>query len=377
MSQPTPVPPPGGSAMPAASSATAALATPLATPLVSVVVVTHNSADDIACCVSSLGSQTWSHWELIVVDNASTDDTVARVQASWPQARLIRRDENVGYAAGNNMGFRHARGDVLAVLNPDTRVAPGWLEPLVEALGRDPQVGLATPKIALIDRPSLINTCGNAVTFAGLTVCRGLEAPVTAYTQAEDVAAVSGAAFVIRRDVLEAIGGFNESFFTYYEDTDLSLRARVAGWRCRFVPASLVQHKFHFRMSPSKCYWIERNRYAALAQNLRWPTLLALLPALAFSELVVWTYVIGGGPGLIAAKLRSLRWLLTHTGEIRRNHRVVQRLRRTPDRELLRSFTSKLTLTQTVPPVIARPTEALVTTVLWVCGRFARLIVWW
>ncbi|MGH9159936.1 MAG: glycosyltransferase family 2 protein [Vicinamibacteraceae bacterium] len=347
------------------------------TPLVSVVVVTHNSADDITRCLSSLRLQTWPRWELIIVDNASTDDTVARVQSSCPQARLIQSGENVGYAAGNNIGFAEARGDVLAVLNPDTQVSPGWLEPLVEALAHDPRVGLATPKIALIDRPDRINACGNAVTFAGLTVCRGLEAPVTAYTQAEDVAAVSGAAFVIRRDVLDAIGGFNDSFFTYYEDTDLSLRARVAGWRCRFVPASLVQHEFHFRMSPGKCYWIERNRYAALAHNLRWPTLVALIPALAFSELVVWTYVIGGGPRLIAAKLRSLRWLLTHLGELRRSHGAVQRLRRTPDRELLRSFTSRLTLTQTVPRAIARPTEALVSAVLWVCGRFARLIVWW
>jgi GT2 family glycosyltransferase len=347
------------------------------TPCVSVIVVTHNSADDITRCLSSLRSQTWPRWELIVVDNASTDDTVARVRESYPQARLIQSGENVGYAAGNNMGFGHARGDVLAVLNPDTQVARGWLEPLVEALERDPDVGLATPKITLIDRPGRINACGNAITFAGLTVCRGLEAPVTAFTQADDVAAVSGAAFVIRRDVLDAIGGFDESFFIYYEDTDLSLRARVAGWRCRFVPASLVQHEYHFRMTPGKCYWIERNRYAALAHNLRWPTLLVLLPALAFSELVVWTYVIAGGPKLIAAKLRSLRWLLTHVGELRRRHRAVQRLRRTPDRELLRSFTSRLTLTQTVPPAIARPTEALASAVLWVCGGFARLTVWW
>lgn len=346
-------------------------------PLVSIVVVTHNSADDIIGCLSSLCEQTWPRYEVIVVDNASTDDTVARVRASCPQARLVQSRENVGYAAGNNVGFGQARGDVLAVLNPDTRVAPGWLEPLVDALRRDAQVGLVTPKITLLDRPDRINACGNAVTFAGLTVCRGLEAPVASYTQAEDVAAISGAAFAIRRDVLDAIGGFDESFFTYYEDTDLSLRAGVAGWRCRFVPASLVQHEFHFRMSPSKCYWIERNRYAALAHNLRWPTLIALLPALVFSELVVWTYVIGGGPKLVAAKLRSLHWLLTHVGLLREQQQAVQRLRRTTDRELLRSFTSRLTLTQTVPPAIARPIERLVSAVLWVCGRFARLTVWW
>ena len=101
-----------------------------------------------------------------------------------------------------------------------------------------------------MDHPDRINACGNDVTFTGLTFCRGLDQPVAEYTSVERVAAVSGAAFVIRRKVLDEIGPFDESFFVYFEDTDLSLRALLAGHDCLVVPQAIVRHQYIFKLSP-------------------------------------------------------------------------------------------------------------------------------
>jgi GT2 family glycosyltransferase len=248
---------------------------------------------------------------------------------------------------------------------------------LVIALQTDPCAGLATPKILVMDDSARINTCGNEITFTGLTFCRGLDQPAEKYNQLEIVSAVSGAAFVIKRSVLERIGGFDEAFFIYYEDTDLSLRAMLAGYTCLYVPTSVVYHQYALRFSPRKCFLQERNRYFSLLKTLRWRTLIALLPMLLLSELIAWGYALLRGPEHIRSKLRSYIWLIGNRRQILKARRRVQALRRVDDHMLLDRFGHRLTFTQLTKPWIATMLERILNPLLLLSGRVIRVIVSW
>ncbi|MFN8537440.1 MAG: glycosyltransferase family 2 protein [Thermomicrobiales bacterium] len=252
-----------------------------------------------------------------------------------------------------------------------------WLRELVLALDAHPEAGLATPKILMIDEPSLVNTCGNSITITGLTFCRGLDEPAASFDQLEAVSAVSGAAFVIRRSVLEAIGGFDEDFFMYFEETDLSLRAALAGFACLYVPTSVILHKYDFRFSAQKCFYQERNRYFSLLKTLRWRTLLALLPALLIAEAIAWGYAGLQGRAHLRGKLRSHAWLFTNLRRILAKREATQRLRRVSDRVVLRRFTYRLSFARTIGRPVAVALGLTLTPLLFVLRSVSRAMVWW
>jgi len=343
----------------------------------SVIIVNTNELHHLKRCLPSIFRQRYPDYEVLVVDNASTDGSVEYVAREFPQVRIIRNETNLGYAGANNVGFKHAAGDYIAVLNPDTQVEPDWLKELVIALQADPWAGLATPKILMMDDPGRINTCGNEITFTGLTFCRGLDQLAEKYDQLEVVSAVSGAAFVIKRSVLEQIGGFDESFFIYYEDTDLSLRAMLAGYTCLYVPTSVVYHQYAVRFSPRKYFLLERNRYFSLLKTLRWRTLIVLLPMLLLSELLAWGYALLRGPEHVRSKLRSYVWLIGNRQQILEARSRVQALRRVDDRVLLGRFSHRLTFTQLTNPWMATMLEKIFTPLLLLLGWMARTIVTW
>ncbi len=315
----------------------------------SVIIVNYNSLRHLERCLPALLPASGSGTEVIVVDNASQDGSAELVGRCFPQVRLVCSPENVGFGAGNNLGARQARGEYLAFLNPDTVVDPGWLAALIAALEADPGAGLATSKILLLNEPQKINTCGNDIHISGLTLCRGMGRPAAEYNQPEAVDAVSGAAFAMRRDLFEALGGFDESFFMYMEDTDLSLRARLAGYRCLFAPASVVYHDYTLHFGPRKTYYQERNRYLMLLKCLRRRTLLALLPALLLAEVVTWGFVLTRQRRNPGNKLRAYAWVIGHWREVRAARRRAQALRRISDRQLLASARHDLGYEQTGP----------------------------
>jgi hypothetical protein len=248
----------------------------------------------------------------------------------------------LGFGDGNNLGARAARGDYLAFLNPDTVVEPGWLEELIAALERQPDAGLATPKILLMADPARINTCGNDVHISGLTLCRGLGLPREALQNVEPVNAISGAAFVMRRQVFDDLGGFDGLFFLYLEDTDLSWRAQLAGYRSIYVPTSVVRHDYALRFGVRKTFYQERNRYLMLLKSLRWRSLLILAPTLLAAEVVTWGFVLLRERGRRGNKLEAYAWVMRHWDEIMLRRDRTQRQRRIADHELLAACAYRL-----------------------------------
>jgi hypothetical protein len=342
---------------------------PSSTRRASLVIVTYNNFFHIGACLRSALNSLSAVDELILVDNASTDGSGELAKSISATVRVVRSETNLGYGGGNNLGARHAHGEYLAFLNSDTTVELGWLEALIEALKTHPQAGLATSKILLMKDPATINTCGNDIHISGLTLCRGMGMPGAAFSRIEEVGAVSGAAFAMRREVFEFLGGFDEQFFMYMEDTDLSLRARLAGWRILYVPTSRVYHDYRLRFGPHKTYYQERNRYLMLFKNYQPRTLLTLLPALLLAELVTWGFVLLHDRNNWTNKLRAYRSVFCEWSQWRQAHHQAQSLRCVPDRELLASASCHLSYEQVGSGAVPRASHLFIDPIFTVLAR--------
>ncbi|VAW33263.1 hypothetical protein MNBD_CHLOROFLEXI01-2328, partial [hydrothermal vent metagenome] len=248
-------------------------------PLVSVIIVTFNSDPYILDCLNALQSQAYQAVEIIIYDNASSDRTISFIQTNFPAVKLMIGKTNLGFAAANNLAANEAKGEFLAFLNPDTIAEPNWLHPLIKTVTTNTTIGAVTPQIVFAHDPARVNTCGNTVHLSGITYCQQYDQPLSKgepYT----VSAVSGAAFVISQKLFEALGGFEERFFMYYEDTDLSLRIHCAGLLCTAVPASIVRHVYKPAFSAQKIFYLERNRYLSLFSLISWQLFLFMMPSL-------------------------------------------------------------------------------------------------
>jgi GT2 family glycosyltransferase len=347
------------------------------TPRASIVLVNHNKGEQIFRCLQSLGEASTADIEIILVDNASSDGSAGRVATEFPEIHLVRCPTNIGFGAGNNLGASLAKGEYLAFLNPDTVVEQGWLEALIKALEGDPQLGLVTSKILLLQSPDQINTCGNDVHISGLTLCRGMGKPRSSFNLPEEVAAVSGAAFVIRRALFEALGGFDADFFLYMEDTDLSWRARLIGYRILYVPGSLVYHDYFLRFTPRKTFYQERNRYLMLLKCLKWQTLLTLLPALLLAELVTWGFELVHDRRNLANKFRAYIWIARNWKTIQEKRNHIKSIRMEPDQCLLRNTQYRLGFEQTGNGWIARLAHLVFDPLFCVLRIFILVLIRW
>jgi len=316
---------------------------PGAAPLVSVVVVNYNGAGALDRCLEAVVATTGrASTEVLVVDNASADgsDSIAESAAErHDSVRLLRSPTNRGYAGAVNLALAEARGAYVAVLNMDVVVSPDWLDPLVAFCEATPDAGAVCPLIVLDSDPDRINAAGQNVHVTGLGFNRWLGEPRGRAGSAPfRVSGLHGAAFLIRRDVFESIGGWNESGFLYHEDVELSWLLRLAGNEIYCVPASIVSHDYHLTMFPHKLFLLERNRWSMLLANTRLPTRLALSPLLALSELMMWGYCLLRGPSFLRAKLDSYRWISGNRERIRERRRFVESLRRRSDGAVLREL---------------------------------------
>lgn len=342
----------------------------------SVIIVNYNGGEKLIRCIDTVLSSLSPHTELVLVDNGSTDGSADEAKARFPEAILVRSAENRGFGAGGNLGVTRARGRFVAFLNPDTTVDPGWLTALFERLN-DNRIGLVTSKILQAMQPERINTCGNDVHISGLALTRGLGRPRESFSTPREIGAVSGAAFAIRRDLFEELGGFDEDFFLYVEDTDLSWRARLLGKRCLFEPKSVVFHDYGFRLTPLKIFHQERNRYLMLLKCLRWPTLLVLLPALLLAEVVTWGFVVLHDRANAGNKVRAYGWILSNWRRVMAKRKDVQSRRRAADRSLLRTTGYRLEFEQVSRPAIARAARLFFGPLFFLFRGVAFSMVWW
>lgn len=211
-------------------------------PDVSVIIVTWNGRQHLDTCLSSVAAQRDVTVETIVVDNGSTDGSAEYVRSRFPAARVVTLPGNRGFAGGNNAGAREATGRFLAFLNNDTSADPGWLRALLAGIDQAGGFALATSRIVYMHDPDVIDSAGDGVLRWGGAFKRHHGEPAAVADTTQEVFGICGAACVMPKTVFDEVGGFDEDFFASHEDVDLSYRARLRGYRCRYVADAVVRH---------------------------------------------------------------------------------------------------------------------------------------
>lgn len=256
------------------------------TPFFSVVVPTYNGLRHLPIVLDALGQQTFADSEVIVVDDASSDESAQLVAEHYPAVRLIVNRRNLGFAAACNTGAAAARGRYIVLLNNDTEPEAGWLAELAKAIAAHPQAAVVASKLLLYDRRDTLHTTGDLLGADGIPRNRGVwETDRGQYDGAGAIFSGCGGASAYRKDIWQALGGFDEEFWMYLEDVDLGFRARLLGCEVVFAPQARVYHRLSASGGDTLAsYYVGRNTIWLIAKNMPRSLLLRHAPQIAASQ---------------------------------------------------------------------------------------------
>ncbi|MCL4541535.1 MAG: glycosyltransferase family 2 protein [Chloroflexi bacterium] len=326
----------------------------------SVVIVFWSDIGQLLQCLETLDQVLPVSSEVIVVDNRGEPALAAFVDR-FSMLRVVGLGRNSGYGGGNNFGAHCAIGDFLFVMNPDVIVKEDIFYNLEEVLLRLPRYSAVSPLLILPD--GRVNTAGNHVSYTGLTFCRGLGERDRHYGL-ELVPAVSGAAFAIRREDFLALGGFDEAFFMYLEDTELSLRLFAYGGACWCLQDARAIHDYHLKLTPPKLRELETNRWQMLLKHFSLRLLLCLLPGLVLAEAGSLFFAVFKGRGFLRAKVESYGCLYRLLPSIAQRRRDFLATRAVSEVIILRRLSPRVLLRQQLGDVRGRVAEMVVTPLL-------------
>lgn len=220
------------------------MTTPESSPTFSVIVPNWNGRHHLETCLDSLRAQTLRDFEIIVVDNGSSDGSQALIGAGYPEVRLLELGRNTGFTGACSAGYAVARGEFIVLLNNDTEAEPGWLAAVAAAFAADPRVGIVACKLLLFDDRRCFHAAGDFYRTDGIPGNRGIwQEDAGQYDRAEPVFGACGAAAAYRRTMLEEIGFLDDAFYFSCEDVDIAWRAHLAGWEVVYTPEAVVYHK--------------------------------------------------------------------------------------------------------------------------------------
>lgn len=314
-------------------------------PAISVLIVAYESASTLSRCLAALRAQTFGDFEVLLVDNGSSDGAPQAAAKADPTIRLIEAGANIGFAAGNNLAARQARGLWLALLNPDAYADPDWLEQWVAATQRWPKIRSFACLQRSADRPGKIDGAGDVLSLAGIPYRGAYGHDLVALPEGE-VFSACGAAHLIARDLFLQLGGFDERFFCYCEDIDLGYRLRLIGEVTLFVPQALVSHVGSAVLGARSDFALfhgARNRLWLLIKNTPWP----LVPLVALMHLPIMALLLlmHALRGEARPVWRGLSEGVAAIGPILASRRSVQATRTVAARTILRAMAiSPLTL---------------------------------
>lgn len=327
-------------------------------PSVAVVVVNYNGLELLKNCLKSLERTTYANFQVIVVDNASTDGSTDFVQKHCQRSvRLVQNERNLGFCAANNIALRQTDTKYVVLLNNDTEVEPAWLVELVRVAEADPTIGALQPKIRSLRNREQFEyggAAGGLIDVYGYPFCRGrvfntVERDQGQYDTVMDAFIAMGAAMFLRRSVLDETGLFDESYFAFFEETDLSWRIRLRGYKIRCIPSSVIYHVGGATApynEPRRAYLLHRNGLITLLANYSLGNLLRFLPLRLLFEFANIFYYLGRAPKCALAPPRSLLWIIAHPQTVWAKRRRAQRLRKLSDRDILRNMATRSILIQ-------------------------------
>ncbi len=288
-------------------------------PLVSIVVLNYNSKEVVERCLKSVLNSNYPHFEVIFVDNASTDGGFEFAKALFGSETCIRfilNSDNFGFAEGNNIGARETRGKYVIFLNNDTEVEKEWLNAIVSIMEADPTIGACQSKIRKMDNPEILETAGGVLDYCGFPHGRGLsEYDNGQFDRVEEIFASKAVSMTVRRSVLKEVGLFDPKFFIYCDEADLCWRIRLRGYKVVFVPKSIVYHKgqgtTRKQASSFLTFHATKNHFAVLIKNYGAKNLLKYLLSLFFIRVGEITMLLLMKRSTLAlAKINAMFWVL-------------------------------------------------------------------
>jgi GT2 family glycosyltransferase len=307
-------------------------------PLISIVIVNWNGAAHLAVCLDALRAQTYRHFEVIVADNASHDESLDLLARDYPEVKVVALPENRGFTGGNNAGIRAARGEFIILLNNDTEVDPHWLEEIIATFERHPEAGLVASKMKLFDRRDTFHTAGDFYRLDGLPGNRGVwEIDRGQYDREEYVFSACGGSAAYRKAMLDQIGLLDEDFFYSCEDIDLAWRAQLASWKCVYAPKAVVYHKLSATGGGATASFYDgRNFIYVIAKNYPSSLWKIYRGAIIRQQWSLFVEALRAWRGEAArARMRGMISGVLHLPQLLRKRRIIQAARKVDDAYLL------------------------------------------
>lgn len=259
-------------------------------PCVCVVIIHHMGVEILSECLASVFKTAYRNMHVVLVDNGSKDGSVATVKKLYGnRLSLVKSEANLGFVGGNNLALRQVEGDYVVLLNNDTVVHPEWLQHLVEVAEKDHSIGALQPKLLSLSDPNYFEYNGGAggmLDVYGVPLCRGrvfdtIEKDKGQYDDVAEVAWASGAAILIRQNVLKDVGLLDDLFYAHMEEIDFCWRVRLIGYKIMVVPKAVVYHLGGGTPLAEKFYLKQRNNLIVMLKNYSTSSLLKFLPGRA------------------------------------------------------------------------------------------------
>ena len=312
--------------------------TKLRKDFVSVVIINWNGMRWLDECLKSITSQTYPHFEVIVVDNASQDGSIEFISQHYPEIFLIKNTKNEGFAKGNNLALPHAKGELILLLNNDTTCPNNFIELFVESFQKIPKVGAAQSKIIKMSDPTKLDSCGSFWTNSTLLYHYGVDKSesLNQFNQDFPVFSNKGASMLIRRDVIEKIGLFDDDFWCYYEETDFCNRVWLIGFECWYLPKAMVLHAIGGTSTLFNNDQIQfhnfKNKLLSFIKNFEIKTLFTVIPTYIFlSAIISLIYLALNKPKHALAVLKAIIWNIKNIKSSLQKRKKIQDMRTITD----------------------------------------------
>lgn len=314
-------------------------------PLVSVLILTYNRTDLLKDCLRSVLKSDYSNLEFVISDNGSAEDIAGFIKKNFPSRRIkiARLKKNKGLTGGFNFGFKFCKGKYSMLLSNDTKIDRKAISFMVDMMEKDPKIGIVSPKIIQMKNNKFLHNAGSFLTYSGLLYHFGIlqNKNDKKYQKSYYIFSCNGAGFLIRKEVVQNCGLFDEDFFYFYDDSDLSHRVWLAGYTIVYLPEANLYHVWSATMkgaSPQIWYYSHRNHMSSFIRNLSSPYLVLL--TINFNLLLIFWFIIN----ILELKFdvaislpKAYFWHLTHIKETLRKRKFVQsKIRKVSDSEIFK-----------------------------------------
>ncbi len=311
-------------------------------PLISIVVLNYNAGDLLLNCVESLKKSSYNNFEILIVDNISSDNSQTKCKEKFPDIKLIQNEKNLGYCGGNNVGINHAKGDYIVILNPDTIVDSDWLKELIFAYEEFGE-GLYQPKILSVNEDNILQSTGNMFHIFGFGYARDKgKRNSDGIQEIEKIGYASGTCLFTSRKVLDQVGLLDEFLFLYHDDLDLGWRAAHLGISSFYVPKSKIFHveSYSLKWSSKKFYWLERNRKYCLLTHYSKNTYKKMRFTLLVIDFFVWCFYLSRG--FLNAKIKAELDIIRNRDIIEKKYIELENKKIVSDEEIIKKLPDEI-----------------------------------